>query len=168
MMLNRIKRKAQFSMVEIMVSISIIVILLGILTTALGDGVDGGKILQTKGEISKMEMALNQYLQNNGSYPSYTGSIKDLPVLGELQNLEDFETIDAWGNEIRYVSHQEYSGNALLVAQKTVIGPDIIFYNHRFFQLISPGEDGEFGDYFADSGLTDEARDNICNFEIKE
>lgn len=163
------KRKPLFSLVEVMVVISIIAILVGIMTSALGSSVDGGKITDTRGEIAKVVLALNQYNLSNGDYPSFAGQLVDLPDLDKLQSYEQFNTVDAWGNELRYISHDRYTTNLSNSAKKLGVGAAATFYNHRSFQIVSAGKDGAFGSYpnNGELAITDQAADNIANFSTE-
>jgi general secretion pathway protein G len=161
-------KKYSFSLVEVLVVISIIAILAGILTVALDQGNENKMHLETRGEISKIEMALNQFNLDTGDYPNYAGLLANAPDIDKLKSYETFKTTDAWGNEIQYFSHAQYGANSSAVAKKIGGGATATFYNHRSFQLISSGKDEQFGDYYSDSQVSDEAKDNIANYEIKE
>lgn len=153
-------------MVELMVVISVIAILAGLMTAALGTSFDSGKITDTRGNISKIEIALSQYDFANSEYPSYGGILANVPQLEKLLAYEKFETVDAWGNELRYISHDQYINNLSSVAKKIGTGAAATFYNHRSFQIISAGPDGEFGTYPNTGGIefSGEATDNLSNF----
>ncbi len=123
----------------------------------------------------KLEMALNQYYQDNGSYPVAVSisSIKDEKNVSHtcyglstvdtesLLNYESFtlngnnKAVDSWEREIIFEQSSNYgSGDSKAEQLSGLTG---VYYNPKSFQLISAGEDGD--------PTTD--NDNVYNFDKK-
>ena len=62
-------RKQAFTLIELMVSISLIIILLGVMIPALIAIKDSGKSTTTKAEIAAINSAINSYQARYGVYP---------------------------------------------------------------------------------------------------
>lgn len=174
-------RRRCFSIIELLVVIGIIAILVGIFLSASGSSMDGQLKAETQGTINQVQLAIDQYMAEEGSYPSTsafgvsrllqwtnTGSAKN--IIADLRSYEPFlisdhegknAILDAWDNPILYIPSDEYENayednEVVEVKISDSVLANIIYYNHRTFQLISAGEDGDF--------LTKE--DNLYNFDL--
>jgi type II secretory pathway pseudopilin PulG len=164
---QHLKRK-HFTIVELLVAISIIAVLAGMLVGGLGGAQEQGSKAATKADILKLEMAIEQYKRDNGAYPWATTNFSDLnsslsnPTVAELLKYESFtvngsgEAIDAWENVIRYIPSTAYT-NTLGIQIF-----DNVHYNPTSFQLISIGPSGP------DDPTNTNTSDDIYNFDKKK
>jgi prepilin-type N-terminal cleavage/methylation domain-containing protein/prepilin-type processing-associated H-X9-DG protein len=76
-----IRKNSGFTLMEILVVISIIVILAGLLTPALSRANRQAKKVECINNLKQIGMALNQYaLDNNGSYPANLAALTTTPA----------------------------------------------------------------------------------------
>lgn len=72
--MKRDRKLRGFTLVELMITISIIVILAGMLFAVVGAVTARQKVARTKMLLSKVEGALKMYKADNGNYPNATGT----------------------------------------------------------------------------------------------
>ena len=172
------RQRRSFTIIELLVAISIIAILAGLMVGGLGGVNKQSNKAATKADLMKLEMALNQYYQDNGSYPAaVTIQVEnedgdkldclglDSSVTSTLLGYESFTVdnsnavtpiaIDAWDRPIIFEQSSNY-GSTNSKAEP-VSGLTGVYYNPKSFQLISAGEDGD--------PTTD--NDNVYNFDKK-
>jgi general secretion pathway protein G len=166
---QHLKRK-HFTIVELLVAISIIAVLAGMLVGGLGGAQEQGSKAATKADILKLEMALEQYKRDNGAYPWITisdpktltqnpTSDANDPSIADILAFESFTVndsgaaIDAWDNIIYYIPNNSYGSGA--TPGETIFNG--VYYNPKSFQLISAGPDGTIGN-----------DDDIYNFDKKK
>lgn len=87
--------RSAFTLVELLVVISIIVVLMGILVPAVGYMQDRAAITKTKARITQISGALTTYQTNQGRYPMQDGNmLPDTSVtLDEFYNPNDSEQV---------------------------------------------------------------------------
>lgn len=170
------RRRRSFTIIELLVAISIIAILAGLMVGGLGGVNKQSSKAATKADLMKLEMALNQYYQEQGSYPSAVNmTIKnedgqDLGCYGlsptDIKKLMSYESftvnqnniaVDSWDREIIFEPNSKYSSTDSNSKAEQVSGLTGVYYNPKSFQLISAGEDGD--------PTTD--NDNVYNFDKK-
>ena len=98
------RRKAGFTLIEILLVVVIIGILAGIGIPALTGRSEQAKIAQGEANIKAVESALAIYEMNNGSYPSSLDGLLDSSKQGFP--FLDKQTVpkDPWGNPFTYVA----------------------------------------------------------------
>jgi type II secretory pathway pseudopilin PulG len=171
-------RKKYFTIIELLVVISIIAIMAGMLIGGLGGASDKKLEVATKGEIMKLELALEKYKADFGDYPSFFSANLQVSsnhaLIADLLKYESFSVddqggvVDAWENGIFFIHNKDYV-SSYADATKTKEHPKKIstldvYYNPRSFQLISAGKDGYI---YQNSTGTDKTTDNIYNFDVK-
>ena len=169
------RQRRSFTIIELLVAISIIAILAGLMVGGLGGVNKQSNKAATKADLMKLEMALNQYYQDNGSYPVAVSitSFKDEKNVNHtcyglstsdtasLLNYESFtlnennKAVDSWEREIIFEQSSNYGSSNSKAEQLS--GLSGVYYNPKSFQLISAGEDGD--------PTTD--NDNVYNFDKK-
>lgn len=159
--------KKSFSLIELLVAISIITILAGMVIGGLNAVSEKSNVAQTKATIMLIEEAMFEYKKKNGEFP--VTESKDMTSLTntELQNLAIFgakEVTDAWSNELYIIFPQDYSDTSapgVYAMEYQIEGTSTrVFYNQNKFQIISKGEDGEINGAWNAS----QDDDNIGNF----
>lgn len=126
------KKRAGFTLIELMVVIVILGILAGLIVPRLTDKPDKARVVKAKMQIENLAMAVKQFKLDNGFYPSTEQGLKalvekpgvgesprDYPEDGYISKIPE----DPWGNDYVYV----YPGE------------------HEEFDLFSLGADGEQG-----------------------
>ncbi|MFP4035137.1 MAG: type II secretion system major pseudopilin GspG [Desulfovermiculus sp.] len=126
------KKRAGFTLIELMVVIVILGILAGLIVPRLTDKPDKARVVKAKMQIENLTMAVKQFKLDNGFYPSTEQGLKalvekpgvgesprDYPEDGYISKIPE----DPWGNDYVYV----YPGE------------------HEEFDLFSLGADGEQG-----------------------
>lgn len=70
------ERTRGFTLVELMVAISIILVMLGVLMASFSDARQGSRDKERVGDIAALEFAISAYREaNQGSYPEYTDPV---------------------------------------------------------------------------------------------
>jgi len=84
-------RMAAFTLVELMLVVAIAAVLATIAIPSYSNYVDRGKVTQAEGDIVQIEVAIAQYVTDNGSLP------------GALSNLNNVNLVDPWGSPYQYL-----------------------------------------------------------------
>lgn len=126
------KKRAGFTLIELMVVIVILGILAGLIVPRLTDKPDKARVVKAKMQIENLAMAVKQFKLDNGFFPSTEQGLqalvekpgvgqapRDYPENGYISQIPE----DPWGNEYVYI----YPGE------------------HEEFDLFSLGADGEQG-----------------------
>ena len=120
-----------FTLLELLVVISIIIILASIVMPALHKARKRAYVTKTKGVIAGLELALSMYEADCGSYPGSDGVEVEIPTnwfignsgfvnpgipgwsgpyaefkekeLGNPDNIHNTVVVDAWGQPLRYI-----------------------------------------------------------------
>ncbi len=104
---TRQRRRAGFTLIELMVVIVIIGLLVALVGPQLIGAADDAKVVAARAQISNLKSALNMYKLNPklGSYPT-TGEGLNALVNNPVKNFLEFEFIpkDPWGGEYVYTS----------------------------------------------------------------
>ncbi len=118
-------RMAAFTLVELMLAVAIVAVLTAIAVPAYSRYVDRGRVAQAKGDIVNMEVAIAQYVADNGSRPA------------ALSNLRNVSLVDPWGNPYQYLdlSLKGATGQARKDKSLVPINSD--------YDLYSMGKDGQ-------------------------
>ena len=85
-------RMAAFKLVELLLVVAIVAVLATIAVPSYSSYVDRGKVTQAEGDIVQIEVAMAQYVADNGSLP------------GALSNLNNVPLVDPWGNPYQYLN----------------------------------------------------------------
>jgi len=96
---RRIRRAERgFTLIELMVVITIIGLLVGIATVKVIDFIDEGRVTAAKTDIQAFKTALMHYKRKKGVYPSTSEGLE------AIREHMDGETIpnDPWGNPYEY------------------------------------------------------------------
>lgn len=147
-------QKRRFSLVELLVVMTILIILMGIFLP--GIPTEPIHIAETRGDIANIELALNAYRSNHGTYPfedrtqavnlSDASDSEVKKVIVELLKLHTFSIneqgvpMDAWENPIYFIHHKNYRDSPLTGSFPNL--SERVYYNPRSFQLVSGGPDG--------------------------
>ncbi len=155
-----------FSLIELLVSISIIAILAAMVIGGLGAISEKSNIADTKSTVLLAADAISKYKEDNGEYPTFFNNIEtqetDLDSLSssEKATLAGYglvDTVDSWDNPIIVVFPTYYSGfnyaSSYLLGGSTS-AQTTTFHNLRTFQVLSGGPDE----------MIDTTADNIGNF----
>jgi len=119
-----------FTLLEMVLVISIIVILLGVAIKQMGGAVDFGKEVRVKGDIQCVSTALRMYNAQNGFYPTTAQGLKALVVQPTSEPrprqwrsaFEDGKVPrDPWDNEYNYVCPGKHNVNSFDIFSS---GPD--------------------------------------------
>ena len=177
MRMDRLVKKA-FTLVEVLVVITIITILAGLILGGIGGATTQSLKANTKSTLMTLTVALERYKKDNGDYPTTTtttasnlmstifgkapDTVTDVTT-SALLKYESFQVNDAggvvdnWDNGILYIPYGIYSTatspSAIQINASLMPG---VYYNPSSFQLISAGPDGSLG-----------TSDDIYNFEKK-
>jgi general secretion pathway protein G len=117
--MNRLKNRAGFTLIEIMVVIVILAMLAALVGPKLMGRTDDAKLTDAKVQIRNIETALKLYKLDNGSYPSTEQGLSALvakPTVGVVpKSYKDGGYLeskkipkDPWGNDYLYVSPGEH------------------------------------------------------------
>ena len=163
--------KKSFTLVEVLVVITIITILAGMILGGIGGATTQSLKANTKSTLTTLTSAIEKYKEKNGDYPAewlsprwtdlaYSGNNLGTHIV-QLLNYESFPVatsgcvIDNWDKGIRFIPAIHYGFSSSNVAVNPSLLPGV-YYNPNTFQLISAGPDGIFGN-----------GDDIYNFEKK-
>jgi len=177
-------KKNKFSLIELLVSISIIAVLAGMVIGGLGAISEKSNVADTKSKIMLLENALLSYYQEYGEYPSLangtliSGNIGSFEDFGNGSNLFDddqlryfaaegvsTELYDSWDQGMFLIYPENYGDNFTIFneAAQFEMGTVDVFYNQKTFQIISAGPDGQIGN--GDPGTHQSLKkDNVTNF----
>ena len=106
-----VTRRRHFSLIELLVVITIISLLAGIVGTNVMKNMKRANIAATKAQIREFESGLDQFKIDNGKYPTSSMGLKALtkkPAGGD-SNLESWTQImdkipeDPWDNDYNYL-----------------------------------------------------------------
>jgi len=176
-----------FSLIELLVSISIIAILAGMVIGGLGAISEKSNMSDTKSTIMSLESAILKYYENQGVFPGSSGSLgsaedwesgshTDVFSSDEQEAIRSYgfgNYYDAWEQSMIIIFPENYDSTGITNAgeyNETIsnayefkIGNADVYYNLKTFQIISPGADGRFGN---DSNATQRGymQDNVYNF----
>ena len=136
-------RRAAFTLVEMLLVLVILAVLAAIVIPKFTGRSEQARVTAAQSQISSLELALNSYEVDNGSYPQGTAGLNAL--VEQPNNMESWKgpymtkgiPLDPWGHPYIY----NYPGKA----------------NPRHFDLSSMGKDGQAG--------TD---DDITNWDAKK
>jgi general secretion pathway protein G len=117
--MNKLNKKAGFTLIEIMVVIVILAMLAALVGPKLMGRTDDAKVKTTSIQLKGLESALKFYKLDTGSYPSTEqglGALVTKPTVGVIpKNYKDGGYLeskavpkDAWGNDYLYVSPGEH------------------------------------------------------------
>jgi type II secretory pathway pseudopilin PulG len=167
-------KKRHFTIVELLVVITIIAILAGLTLSFLLKSQEPGFRVATKATILNIERALDSYKVSNGHYPleSIAGAInlsdasnsEVKSAIVELLKLESFSVNDQgvpeddWENPIYLIYAKNYGVSPLAASIPSL--SEQVFYNPNSFQIVSGGSDGTKTSLGA-------AEDNVANYPKK-
>ena len=97
------RRKAGFTLIEILLVVVIIGILAGIGIPALGGKSEKAKIAQALGNITTLSMGITEYEIMNGDYPSSLDGLLDESKGGPYLGKKSIPN-DPWGKPFTYTS----------------------------------------------------------------
>jgi prepilin-type N-terminal cleavage/methylation domain-containing protein len=159
----------RFTLIELLIVISIIGVLAGLLFTSLPPTVPG--VAETKTTLHNIEMAIESYKKSNGEYPlsarlshinlSDTSDPEVKSTIISLLKEHSFRVNsqgvpeDYWENPIYLIYNSQYSASPY--AQSIGGLDEQVFYNPKSFQLISGGPDGS-------ASTPGAVEDNVGNF----
>ena len=139
---QRSRRSAGFTLIEIMVVITLIGLIATVVVPGIMNNVDKGKIVTTKAKMSNLGSVLDTYRLYHSKYPDSLTELMepDDKNLGEPY-IDDPEAMkDSWGNEFIY--------------NKTA---------SRKYELISLGGDGFEGGEDADADISSDKNKMVGN-----
>lgn len=131
----RIRSKARqhaFTLLEMILVVSIIALLLGVAINKMGGALDFGKEVRVKGDIQSLSNALRMYNAQNGFYPTTEQGLKALvqqpttePRPRQWRCAFDDAKVprDPWDNEYGYVCPGKHNPNGFDIIS---FGPDRI------------------------------------------
>ena len=131
------RRQRGFTLIEIMVVITLIGLIATIVVPGVMNKLDEGKVVTTKSKITNLKGVLDDYRRHHGSYPD---SLSVLQEPSEKNYDEPYLEIgspllqDAWGNDLIYTKSTS-----------------------RKFELVSLGADGLEGGEGPDADLSSDA-----------
>lgn len=115
------KKTSQFTLLEILITVTIIGILAGILATGITSATEKGKGTNLKAFIATLDMAISKYYNQNGRYPASDGKdkmyrtsnlytalatpIEGGPYISKIP--EEFVGEDPDGNKC-FITHERY------------------------------------------------------------
>ena len=121
-----------FTLLEMILVVSIIAILLGVAINKMGGALDFGKEVRVKGDIQCLSNALRMYNAQNGFYPTTAQGLKALVVQPTSEPrprqwrcaFDDGKVPrDPWDNEYNYACPGKYNKNSFDIFSS---GPDRI------------------------------------------
>ncbi len=89
------RRRAAFSLIEVMVVVVIIGLLAGAVALKVTGYMDTAKVNRTKSDIATIERAIETFYLTHSRYPTNEEGLDDLPIKTRL---------DPWGNPYQYNS----------------------------------------------------------------
>ena len=119
-----------FTLLEMILVVSIIAILLGVAINKMGGALDFGKEVRVKGDIQCLSNALRMYNAQNGFYPTTAQGLKALVVQPTSEPrprqwrcaFDDGKVPrDPWDNEYNYVCPGKHNPNSFDIISS---GPD--------------------------------------------
>jgi general secretion pathway protein G len=122
--LQGVPRLAAFTLVELMLVIGMVAVLASIAIPSYTKYVDRGKVATAEGDIVRIEVAIAQYLSDNGTLPN---------ALADLGNLN---LTDPWGNPYQYLALAGIKGNGKARKDKSLVPIN------SDYDLYSMGKDG--------------------------
>jgi general secretion pathway protein G len=131
MMMKRRPTRRAFTLIELLLVLVILAVLAAVVIPKLTQRVGDARVKATIGEISNIKMSMETFEIDNGRYPnSNEGLLALVERPSGLENtawhkLLDKVPQDKWGHDYQYQ------------------GPDSL--GEGEFNIISAGEDGEFG-----------------------
>jgi prepilin-type N-terminal cleavage/methylation domain-containing protein len=182
------KSKRHFSLIELLVAISIITILAGMVIGGLNAVSEKSNIADTRSTVMLLQDALLKYYQDNSGYPEKGSGIHELysnpstgtfnqSILKDLQaygapvtpdpNSTQIGVYDAWGKPLYIIFPDSYTVNASATdpeAKSYDLNGSTVYYNQRTFQIISAGSDEAFGDPTGSTANKNLEKDNVYNF----
>jgi len=142
-------RQSGFTLLEMILVVSIIAILLGVAINKMGGALDFGKEVAVKGDIQSISTALKMYNAQNGFYPTTEQGLKALAVQPTTEPrprqwrcaFDDGKVPrDPYGAEYNYVCPGKHNPRGFDIFSS---GPDRI-----------PGNADDIGNWEKDSGAT--------------
>ena len=118
-------RMAGFTLVELMLAVAIVGVLTAIAVPSYSKYVDRGRVAQAQGDIVSMEVAIAQYLADNGSLPA------------ALNNLRNVNLVDPWGNPYQYLDLTQKGARGKARKDKSLVPIN------SDYDLYSMGKDGQ-------------------------
>jgi len=121
-----------FTLLEMTLVISIIVVLLALAINKMGGAADFGKEVRVKGDIQALSTALRMYNAQNGFYPTTAQGLKALVLMPTTEprprqwrcSFDDGKVPrDPWDNEYNYVCPGKHNPNNFDIFSS---GPDRI------------------------------------------
>jgi general secretion pathway protein G len=97
------RRKAGFTMIEIILVVVIIGILAGIAVPRMGGKTEKAKLSQAKSNITALSMAIQEYEIVNGDYPSSLDGLLDESKGGPFMEKKNIPT-DPWDKPFVYAA----------------------------------------------------------------
>ena len=168
--------KKSFTLVEVLVVITIITILAGMILGGIGGATTQSLKANTKSTLTVLTEVINKYKEEKGDYPWTTPTdINNFKtIITDLLKYNSFPIssgsnalIDGFGYVIKFVPSSAYSSTTAVQVNSALLPG--VYYNPNSFQLISAGADGLIstptGTIPFGSGAND--GDNLYNFEKK-
>ena len=101
LLIKRLSAEDGFTLLEIMIVVTIIAVLMGVVGVNLFNSMEKGKVTAAKMQIKNFETAILQY--NGGNPPATEEGLQALVNDGLIKNIPK----DPWGNEYQYRSPGE-------------------------------------------------------------
>jgi len=114
-----------FTLIELMLAVTILSVLALIAIPSYSEYVDRAKVTQAEGDIVQIEVAIAQYLSDNGSFPN------------ALADLNKGAFIDPWGNPYQYLNLSDTKGHGQARKDKSLVPIN------SDYDLYSMGKDGQ-------------------------
>lgn len=107
-LVNLIRDKRGFTLLELMIVVAIIAIMAGFAVTRFTGVLDNTKVTAVKTDFKTYEFALEAYYMKNSRYPSSDEGLQVLVDEGFIQKKKD-SLLDPWNNPYQYRYPGEYS-----------------------------------------------------------
>jgi len=102
-MVKRIKKNKGFTLIELMVAISIIIAMGAVAMVNIATYLRGGRIAQTRSNIAIIASAIDRYRYMHGELPNSLATMTAANANGNNRPLLTSDDInDAWGNTYHY------------------------------------------------------------------
>ena len=117
-----------FTVVEVLVAITIIAILAAILTPVVGSALRRANEFAIESEMSQLDLAIEHFKSDNGFYPpsfaNFNSGADILPYLNRIapNHAENAARLDAWWTQVGQHIKQEYTNTGLST------GADMVFW----------------------------------------